>query len=182
MIYNIALSTVHYYPDSDLFNPAQTSTPRGAYIPCFLNQCNGLISHKAISSCQVLSYGWVNQSPNDDIAVAGLEPGTFGLRAQRSIHCAIMLYMYMQVYQIIESQYLLCVVRIHKHTQVGVSNVDYSCRPWDRKSFELDPDIGSRIIPRHLAPYNTWTENIYLWVRFTLFCRCDKRYVWYITV
>jgi hypothetical protein len=30
--YNPALSTVHYYHDSDLFNTAHTSTPRGAYI------------------------------------------------------------------------------------------------------------------------------------------------------
>jgi hypothetical protein len=29
-----------------------------------------LLSHIAMSSCQVLSYGWVNQSPNDSIAVA----------------------------------------------------------------------------------------------------------------
>jgi hypothetical protein len=59
--FNPALSTVHYYPDSDLFNPAHTSTHGGAYIPCCRNQRKGLISHEAISPCQVLSYGWVNQ-------------------------------------------------------------------------------------------------------------------------
>jgi hypothetical protein len=47
--FNPALRTVHYYPDSDLFNPAHTSTPRGAYSPYCRNQRKGLISHKAIS-------------------------------------------------------------------------------------------------------------------------------------
>ena len=89
MLVHYALSTLHYFPVLDLFNPAQTSTPRGAYSQCCRIQRKGLVSHKAISSSQVLSYGWVNQSPNDDIAVAGLEPATFWLRVRRFNHCAI---------------------------------------------------------------------------------------------
>ncbi len=38
-------------------NPAYISTPRGAYSPCCRKQRNGLLSHIAIWSCQVLSYG-----------------------------------------------------------------------------------------------------------------------------
>ena len=52
------------------FNPAHTSTPLGAFSPCCCKQRNRLLNHIAISSCQILSYGWVNQSPNDSIAVA----------------------------------------------------------------------------------------------------------------
>ena len=52
------------------FNPAHTSTPRAAFSPCYCKQRNRLLNHIAISSCQILSYGWVNQSPNDSIAVA----------------------------------------------------------------------------------------------------------------
>ena len=52
------------------FNPAHTSTPRGAFSPCCRKQRNRLLNHIAISSRQILSYGWVNQSPNDSIAVA----------------------------------------------------------------------------------------------------------------
>ena len=52
------------------FNPAHTSTPRGAFSPCCHKQRNRLLNHIAISSRQILNYGWVNQSPNDSIAVA----------------------------------------------------------------------------------------------------------------
>ena len=71
--------------------PVQSSTNLNSpgSCPCCRNQRKGLISHIAISSSQVLSYGWVNQSPIDDIAVAGLEPATFWLRVRRSNHCVL---------------------------------------------------------------------------------------------
>ena len=40
------------------FNPAHTSTPRGSFSPCRCKQRNRLLNHIAISSCQILSYGW----------------------------------------------------------------------------------------------------------------------------
>jgi hypothetical protein len=50
--FNPALSTVYYYLDTYLFNPAHPSTPRGTYSPWCRNQSKGLISHK-VTSCLV---------------------------------------------------------------------------------------------------------------------------------
>jgi hypothetical protein len=63
-------------------NPGYTSTPRGVYNPCCCKKHKRLLNHIAISSCQVLSHGWVNQSPNDSIAVA------LWLRVGFANHCA----------------------------------------------------------------------------------------------
>jgi hypothetical protein len=73
---------LYYYPGSRHVSIQHTSTPRGAYSPCCRKQRKGLFSNIAISSCQVLSYGWVNQFPNDDISVVGLEPAMLRLWAK----------------------------------------------------------------------------------------------------
>ena len=59
------------------FTPAHTSTPREVYSPCCRKQRKGLLSNIAISSCQVLGYGSVNQSPMTTWQWwVGLEPAT----------------------------------------------------------------------------------------------------------
>jgi hypothetical protein len=52
------------FPDSDLSQSSTHLNSPGSIQPIRLP------NHIAISSCPVLSHGWVNQSPNDSIAVA----------------------------------------------------------------------------------------------------------------
>jgi hypothetical protein len=70
------------------FNPAHTSTPRGAHSPCCCKQRNRLLNHIAISSCQVLSYGFKSEPIPKWQHCSGLEHATLWLRVGFANHCA----------------------------------------------------------------------------------------------
>ena len=65
------------------FNPAQTSTPRGAFSPCCCKQRNRLLNHISISSCQILSL-WLSEPIPKWQHCSGLEHATFWLRVRHA--------------------------------------------------------------------------------------------------
>ena len=73
------------------FHPAHISTPKGAYNARCHYRHKALLKHIAIASCQVLIvYGWVNQSPHDNIAAPGdSNPRPFGYESYAPTNCTI---------------------------------------------------------------------------------------------
>ena len=60
------------------FNPAHTSISKGVYNASCHCMRKALFKHTAITSCQVLIFGWVNQLPH--VSIRSVEPATLQLR------------------------------------------------------------------------------------------------------
>ena len=92
--------------------------------PYLAQSPNCLHSQPVMSGTQF--YGWVNQSPNDDIAVVGLKLATLWLRVLHPNHCAITAGLH-RIYCKINCPILLCASHAYLVFYLITFGVHFSC-------------------------------------------------------